>query len=92
MCFELSWKLLKDFLEEQGFTEVNSPRAAFKKSFETGILKDGHAWMELLLDRNLTAHVYDEEKAAEVEKLIKKKYFLLFHFLYERLKAKRQQK
>ena len=33
MSFELSWKVLKDYLEEQGFEDVKSPRAAIKQAF-----------------------------------------------------------
>ncbi len=73
---------MKDYLEAQGFSDVKSPRNAIKKSFETGLIADGHTWMELILDRNLTAHTYDEEKATEVEKLIKNKYFKLLDDLY----------
>jgi nucleotidyltransferase substrate binding protein (TIGR01987 family) len=75
MSFELAWKLLKDFLEEQGFLDVKSPRAALKKAFEIGLIAHGHEWMQLLEDRNLTAHTYDEEKATEMEQLIDAKYY-----------------
>jgi nucleotidyltransferase substrate binding protein (TIGR01987 family) len=75
MSFELAWKLVKDFLEEQGFQDVKSPRAALKKAFEIGLIAHGHEWMQLLEDRNLTAHTYDEEKATEMEQLIDKKYY-----------------
>jgi hypothetical protein len=40
----------------------------------------------LLLDRNLTSHAYDEEKASEVEKLIHQKYYPLLSQLYNTLK------
>lgn len=33
MSFELAWNLLKDYLEEQGFMDVKSPRSALKKAF-----------------------------------------------------------
>ncbi|EEG77466.1 nucleotidyltransferase substrate binding protein [Dethiobacter alkaliphilus] len=33
MTFELSWKLLKDYLEAVGYV-VNSPREAIKQSFQ----------------------------------------------------------
>jgi len=75
MSFELAWKLLKDFLEEQGFQNVRSPRAALKKAFEVELIEYGHEWMEILVDRNLTAHTYDEAKANEMKMLIDKKYF-----------------
>jgi len=88
MSYELAWNTLKDYLEEQGFTDVKSPRSAIKKAFEVELIKDGRSWMELLLDRNLTAHTYDEEKATEVEGLIHEKYFPLLMQLYNTIKQK----
>jgi nucleotidyltransferase substrate binding protein (TIGR01987 family) len=81
MSFELAWNLLKDYFEEQGFTDIKSPRSALKKAFETGITNQGHSWMELLTDRNLASHTYDEQKATELEMLIKMKYFPLMKAL-----------
>ena len=86
MSYELAWNTVKDFMEHQGFADVKTPRSALKKAFETGLIKDGHSWMELLLDRNLTAHTYDEEKATEVERLIHYKYYPLLKQLYDTLK------
>ncbi len=88
MSYELAWNTLKDYLEEQGFSDVKSPRGALKKAFEVGLIEDGHVWMDLLLDRNLTAHTYDEDKATEVEVLIHEKYFPVLASLYETLKKK----
>ncbi len=88
MSYELAWNTIKDFLENEGFTDVKSPRAAIKKAFETGLILNGHAWMELLLDRNLTAHTYDEEKITEIEKLIHNKYYPLLNELYNTLAIK----
>ena len=82
MSFELAWNMLKDYLEEQGFVDVKSPRGALKKAFEMNLLENGHDWMDLLQDRNLTAHVYDEQKATEMELLIQRKYFPLLKELH----------
>jgi nucleotidyltransferase substrate binding protein (TIGR01987 family) len=82
MSFELAWNLVKDYLEEQGFVDVKSPRGALKKAFEMNILDNGHAWMDLLQDRNLTAHTYDEQKATEMEQLIQHKYYPLLKALH----------
>lgn len=78
MCFELSWKLLKDYLEYQGYTDVASPRAAIKQAFNVGLIADGHEWMKLLNDRNMTSHVYDEETATNIYQLIGAKYYPMF--------------
>jgi nucleotidyltransferase substrate binding protein (TIGR01987 family) len=81
MSFELAWNMIKDYLEEQGFVDIKSPRGALKKAFETGIIADGHAWMDLLVDRNLTAHTYDEQKATDMEQMIEQKYYPLLKAL-----------
>jgi nucleotidyltransferase substrate binding protein (TIGR01987 family) len=88
MSFELAWNMIKDYLEEQGFVDVKSPRSALKKAFEMNILEDGHDWMNLLLDRNLTAHTYDEQKATEMEQLIQNKYYPLLKALHNHFKHK----
>ena len=88
MCCELSWKVMKDYLEDQGFTEIGTPRNAIKKSFEIGLIKDGHAWMDLLVDRNLSVHTYDEEKANSLDLLIHTKYIQLFQKLRNMLSTK----
>src|SRR5690606_1867878 len=92
MSFELAWKLVKDYLENQGFIDVKSPRSALKKAFEINMLENGHDWMNLLQDRNLTAHTYDEEKATEMEQLIQANYFPLVKALHHTFKQKANEK
>ncbi len=88
MSFELAWNMVKDYLEEQGFVDIKSPRSALKKAFEMNILENGHDWMDLLQDRNLTAHTYDEQKATDMEQLISNKYFPLLKALLLSFKQK----
>lgn len=85
MTFELAWKLLKDYLYEQGFS-VNSPREAIKQAYQSEIIENGQDWIDALEDRNLTTHTYDEETALKVVKSIKVSYFPLLNALYSRLK------
>jgi nucleotidyltransferase substrate binding protein (TIGR01987 family) len=88
MSFELAWNMIKDYLEEQGYADIKSPRGSLKKAFETGVISNGHAWMDLLVDRNLTAHTYDEQKAAAIEQMIKQKYYPLLSALLETFQQK----
>jgi len=87
ITFELSWNVLKDYLEEQGFSDLRYPRECIKKAFETGLLTDGHVWLEALTNRNLTSHVYDETMADSVIAEIKNKYYPFLKQLYNKLKA-----
>ncbi len=63
--FELAWKTMKDFLESQG-EAVKYPRDTVKLAFKTGIIDNGEIWLEMLNQRNLMAHTYDEKIFNEV--------------------------
>jgi nucleotidyltransferase substrate binding protein, HI0074 family len=73
MAFELAWKTMKDFLEEQGY-EIKSPRQAIKQAYQSELITNGHVWIEALSDRNLTTHIYDENKAQAIEQSIRTIY------------------
>jgi nucleotidyltransferase substrate binding protein (TIGR01987 family) len=87
MSFELAWKMVKDYLEQEGFVELNSPRGVLKKGFEVGLVHDGQGWLEILRDRNLMAHTYDEATAVWVEKLIRESYYPLLVSLQETMQT-----
>ncbi len=76
ITFELSWKMMKDYLEFLGYA-INSPRNAIKQAFTIDIVEDGSLWLEILVDRNLTVHTYDENMANEVYGKIKNQYYPL---------------
>jgi len=40
--YELSWKLMKAYLEYNGNLEATSPRKAIKESYKEGLIKDGN--------------------------------------------------
>lgn len=84
MAFELSWKVMKDYLESEGY-EISSPREAIKKSFEIELIQDGDIWLEALTSRNTTVHTYDKSKIEELVDVIKEEYFPLLESLYETL-------
>lgn len=82
LCFELSWKMLKDYFYEGG-REISNPRDILKQAVQDGILKNGEGWLNALQSRNLASHVYDEETAEEIAEDIHDSYITLFTELYE---------
>nr|WP_269751565.1 HI0074 family nucleotidyltransferase substrate-binding subunit [Marinomonas profundi] len=74
ISFELAWKVLKDFQEEEGFS-ISSPCDAIKTAFQYQLIGNGKEWLEALSDRNLTVHTYQEETAQLVELKIKSTYY-----------------
>lgn len=83
ICFELSWKLLKEILESEGFDEskTGSPRKILKSAYGAGILSNEELWLEILEDRNILSHVYDADKAKITVAKIKEKYLPAFQNL-----------
>jgi nucleotidyltransferase substrate binding protein (TIGR01987 family) len=87
MAFELSWKLLKDYLEAEGYV-IKSPRQAIKQAIQANVINNSHQWVDALQDRNLTVHTYHEETAIEVEDNIMEFYLPMLKELYDDFKSK----
>lgn len=77
-CTELAWKTMREYLIDQGYTELNSPKATIRQAFAFGLISDESGWLSLLEDRNLTSHIYNEETAKEIFGHISQKYLALF--------------
>ena len=73
--YELAWKTMKDYLEEQG-TIINpvTPRNVIKEAFSAQIIADGQVWVDMMLHRNLLAHTYDFSKFKEVLDAVVERY------------------
>ncbi len=61
IVFELSWKVLKDYLYLKD-VEVLTPRDTIKAAFSANIISDGQVWIDMAKDRNATSHEYNTEK------------------------------
>ena len=61
IVFELAWKVLKDFLEENGI-EVSYPKTAIKEAFNKKTIKNGQTWIDMSDTRNSTSHEYNMDK------------------------------
>jgi len=83
LCFDLAWKSVKNFAKEKG-VECYSPRDCFKTGFQLGLIEYDKRWLEMIKDRNLTAHLYKEAQAEKVYKKLKD-YLKLFKKLAQNL-------
>jgi nucleotidyltransferase substrate binding protein (TIGR01987 family) len=74
---ELAWKVMKDYEEYQGLTDIMGSRDAIRVALRAGILDDDR-WMDTISDRNLTSHNYDDETAKHIVNNIINVYYPLF--------------
>jgi nucleotidyltransferase substrate binding protein (TIGR01987 family) len=63
--FELFWKSLKGYAEESG-VEAYSPRDSLRTAFQLGVIQESSDWFQMLQDRNLTSHTYNEVTAETI--------------------------
>jgi len=90
LTFETAWKALKKILYMEGY-ECLSPRDCLKKGYQTAYLNDEDIWIEMLLDRNRSAHIYDEQEAASICRKIRDNYFPVLIQLRQTLEEKIKQ-
>lgn len=83
ICFEQSWKAMKEILEQHGYGEgkTGSPKMIIKLAYQAGMIQDEEAWRDLLDKRNEAAHSYNEAVAAEIIEQTKMCYIHLFEEL-----------
>lgn len=80
ICFEQSWKAMKEVLMMQGISEsqTGSPRQILKSAYQAGMIKDEEVWLQALVSRNNVAHAYNKEIAQDIICLTKEKYYDMF--------------
>lgn len=85
VCFEQSWKAMKELLEENGFAEsrTGSPKMILKTAYQAGMIQDEELWLDALASRNNVAHSYNEAIAMDIISQTKERYFCMFEKLVE---------
>jgi nucleotidyltransferase substrate binding protein (TIGR01987 family) len=87
--FELVWKALKLYLERQGH-ECGGPRPTLKKAFADGLIaapEEADVWLQMLEDRNLTSHAYDEVLATRIYQHVVRDYSALLGAMAGRIQT-----
>jgi nucleotidyltransferase substrate binding protein (TIGR01987 family) len=83
--YELSWNTLKDLLEYQGYLGITGSRDAFKIALQRDLITQGDDWMQMIVSRQKTSHMYDQSEADQIVELITKTYILNFTKLIKKL-------
>ena len=63
--FEMAWKAVKRCLDYLGI-ECLSPRGCLKEAFAQRLIANETIWLDMIEQRNLTSHVYDESEIVEI--------------------------
>lgn len=85
--YELAWNVMKDYLTYQGITSITGSRDAIRQAFNLEIIKQGSDWMQMVDDRIITVHSYNEESTKKIEARIFNIYVQLFRDFYHHMKT-----
>ncbi len=80
ICFEQSWKMMKEILEQHGYEEgaTGSPKLIIKTAYKAGMITDEEVWIKALQSRNNVAHAYNHEIALDIVLHAKNEYYDMF--------------
>lgn len=87
ICFEQSWKAMKEILEYNGFSEsqTGSPRMILKTAYQAGMIKNEEAWLDALKTRNNVTHAYNQSIAIDIVEQVKNRFYPMFCILREEI-------
>ena len=80
ICFEQSWKMMKEVLEIHGYEEgaTGSPKIILRTAYKAGMIKDEENWLRALQERNNVTHSYNEKIALGIVRQAKAIFYDLF--------------
>ena len=87
ICFEQSWKMMKEILEAHGYEEgaTGSPKIILRTAYKAGMIKDEENWLRALQERNNVTHSYNRKIALEIIHQAKSTFYNLFVQLKEEI-------
>jgi len=75
---ELSWKVMKDFLESQGKTDLFGSKTVVREALNVGLILNGEEWLKTIESRNKTSHIYDEKEILIILEIVFNQYLSIF--------------
>ena len=86
ILLELSWKTLKDYLENEGIDCGGLPKNIFRRAFQEDLISSVENWISSIDIRNKTAYTYKEDILKEVTLFIQESFYPVARDLYFYLK------
>ena len=77
---ELSWKVLRGYLKDQGIQRLSGPKDSVHAALAVGLIQEGKPWMDMLRDRG---QIYDLEVTDGIVTRITGSYIHNFQKLLE---------
>lgn len=80
-CYEISLKILMEYMIYSGYKVGISPKSVLEKAYQNSIIAHEEVWIDMISDSNISSHEYND-----IYKRIKNNYILEFQVLIQKLK------
>jgi nucleotidyltransferase substrate binding protein (TIGR01987 family) len=74
---ELAWNVIADYARYQGYQDIKGSRDAVRYGLKANLISS-NKWLNMIYDRNLTSHTYDDDNVYEIMTHIIQDYYPLF--------------
>lgn len=85
---ELLWKTLKIMLEYNKIDASGGPKLCVKEAFRYGYITDDEIILDMLDDRNISWHIYDDKASEEIFQRINDVYVKYLEKIINRIEEK----
>lgn len=87
ICFDQSWKTMKEVLEEHGYdsSKTGSPKMIIKLAYSAKMITDEDVWLKALSARNDVVHSYNEQIALSIIKNTQSNFISMFEALKQEI-------
>lgn len=85
ITFGQSLRVMRFYLKQKGLLEEMDTRNTIRCAYKHGLIEKGDTWIQMMLDRNITSHMYAEETSSSIVDLVKDKYISEFRELKRKL-------
>ncbi len=84
---ELAWNVLKDYIEHTGGQTLIGSKDTTREAFQKSLITQGEVWMQMIKNRNLSSHTYNEDTSNLIYENIINLYIPCFHQFSEKMKS-----
>ncbi len=84
---ELAWNVLKDYIEYTGGQTLIGSKDTTREAFQKSLITQGDTWMQMIKNRNLSSHTYNEDTSNLIYTNVIQLYIPCFQQFSEKMKS-----
>lgn len=72
---ELAWKVMKEYFDYQGNSNIIGSRDATRSAYQAQLIEHADTWLDMIAKRNRSTHSYNRQTADEIADSVLNRYY-----------------